>query len=43
MNMDVDEWIFLNESFSKLEQTPQNTEEILKFLFDLIKNGKFIA
>jgi len=38
--MDVDEWIFLNETFSKLEQPPQNTEEILKFLFDLIKNNK---
>jgi len=44
--IDVDEWISLNESFTdlcvKLEQRPQETDEILSFLFDRLKDGKFL-
>jgi hypothetical protein len=42
----TDEWISLNESFTelcaKIELKPQETDEILIFLFDRLKDGKFL-
>jgi len=42
----VDEWVSLNETFTdlytKLEQKPHDADELLTFLFERLKDGKFL-